>query len=80
MISSNQKVEEDTKAVFSCNVTASNPSASITWRDSSNRMISHINGMVIISHVSVKQAGKYSCHAKNAAGESMKIFTLDVSK
>ena len=80
VISINQTVEEGKKAVFSCNVTVSNPSASVTWRDSSNQMIAHINGMVIISYVSAKQAGKYTCNAKNTAGESMKIFTLDVSK
>ena len=80
-VSDDQRVIKGSNVTFSCNITAANPSTtSVTWKNQTNKLIQHSNGVVVINSVSVEQGGRYTCHANNSAGESQKLFTLTVGE
>ena len=80
-MSSDKTVTKGSNVTFSCNITAANPSTTVTWKKSpTNALIQHLNGVVTLNFVSAKQGGRYICHADNSAGASQKPFTLTVGE
>ena len=65
VISSNETVEEGGNVTLSCNITAANPPANITWKNPSDSIIAHTNGVITLNSIKRQQAGRYSCHANN---------------
>ena len=54
-------------AAFYCNVTAANPKPTITWKDSSNKVLEY--GYVLhLKEVEKSQSGAYTCQASNGIG------------
>eukprot|EP00794_Sanderia_malayensis_P011271 gene11271-12451_t len=64
-VSENRTITEGENASFKCTVIAANPTATITWLDSSNQELSHSNGNLSLTNVTRRQAGQYPCKADN---------------
>ena len=63
-------VTEGGSAVLECNVTAANPSATVTWRSPSNAVIPHTNGRLRLPMINRNQHGSYTCWASNGVGSA----------
>ena len=51
-----------------CNITAANPTASITWLNQDNSPIPNTNGRIQLQSVNRNQHGVYICQASNGVG------------
>ena len=71
-------VIEGGSAVLECNVTAANPSATVTWRSPTNAVIPHTNGRALLSSIKRNQNGLYTCQASNRIGSATNTSILTV--
>ena len=73
-------MKEGENVTLSCSITAANPPANITWRNPSNSVIGHTNGVITLNSVKRQQVGSYSCHADNGVGAVTKNTQVVVQR
>ena len=72
-------VIEGVSSVLQCNVTAANPSATVSWKSPSNAVIPHTNGRAQLSSIHRNKNGLYTCLASNGVGSATKKTSLTVN-
>ena len=61
-------VAEGESITLYCNITAANPTASITWLNPANSTMPHTKGKIQLSPINRNQNGVYTCQASNGVG------------
>ena len=73
----NQTVKENLTAVFQCSVSGS-PKPSVTWLGANSAPLGSHDGRLEVHHVSLDDAGQYTCVARNLMGTANKTAMMIV--